>query len=138
VRAIVGLLAAADHLTGGRGRACPDTAPGWLARLWRHVLAAVREPARRRDRHRRLQHDDRVRAAHRAAVHESAVIGLLLGHGDAWPAGLKTGREPAAVGGRLHHDASVTPAGRGRRLTAVSAVPAAGPPDPPTSPRSQG
>jgi len=49
--------------------------------LWPHVLAAVQESARRRDRHRCLQHDDRVLAAHRAAVHEPAVIGLVLGYG---------------------------------------------------------
>src|SRR6266487_1845844 len=47
----------------------------------RRLRGTVRAPAGRRDRHRRLQRDAGVLAAHRAAVDEPAAIWLLLGYG---------------------------------------------------------
>src|SRR5690242_11769070 len=45
----------------------------------------------------RLQRDTCMLAAHNAAIDEPAAIWLVLGHGYAWPAGLKMRRKSTAI-----------------------------------------
>jgi hypothetical protein len=73
----------------------------------RHLRGTVGVAAGRRDRHGCLQCDASMLAAHRTAVDEPAAIWLGLGHGYAWPAGLKMRRESTAIARWPDHDASV-------------------------------